>query len=355
MENTSAVENPSALTGVASGAAILNSGVFGQTSSTNGTGVQGLSLGLGGFPVGVGGQAQGTNGTGVFGLASATSGVPVGVWGQAYSAAGIGMYGLASATSGVPVGVYGETFSSRGYGLYTPDRLFVGDVAFFEGNLSMVTPARIFADLGSSNLPSISFNSTPDVGFFTPATNVLAIAGLGVERLRIDANGNLGLGRVPATNLLEVAGEASKATAGGWFANSDARIKTEVRALTNALQTIERVRPVSFRYSQAYRETHSCIEDKQYYNVIAQEFAKVFPEAVKESGETWDGKPILQVDTHPAVMCSIAAIHELHQLVKAKDAEMEKLKQQNAALEGRLARLEKLVTSLAENQPGGEH
>jgi len=39
--------------------------------------------------------------------------------------------------------------------------------------------------------------------------------------------------------------------------------------------------------------------------------------------------------------------------VKAKDAEMEKLKQQNAALEGRLARLEKLVTSLAENQPEG--
>jgi len=35
-------------------------------------------------------------------------------------------------------------------------------------------------------------------------------------------------------------------------------------------------------------------------------------------------KPILQVDTHAATIYSVAAIQELHQLVKAKDAALAK-------------------------------
>src|SRR5262249_12387301 len=87
------------------------------------------------------------------------------------------------------------------------------------------------------------------------------------------------------------------------------------------------------------------IEDHKYYNVIAQEFAEVFPEAVKSSGEKLQGKPILQVDTQPAVICAIAAIQELHGMVKSREAEVAELKAQNAALEKRLTDLEKLVRS----------
>jgi len=227
-----------------------------------------------------------------------------------------------------------------GYGFYTPSSLFVGQFAYFGGNVELLYPARLFVDQGSTNFPGLAFLESPDVGLYSPATNVFGIATAGAERLRIDGSGNLGLGRVPAANMLEIAGNASKATAGSWLANSDARIKTQVRSLTNALQTVEQVRPVSFRYADAYRQSHPGIEAKTYYNVIAQEFAKVFPDSVKDSGEKLDGKPILQVDTYPATMYSIAAIQELHQLLKAKDAEVEELKRHEAALEKRLEQLE---------------
>jgi uncharacterized small protein (DUF1192 family) len=149
-------------------------------------------------------------------------------------------------------------------------------------------------------------------------------------------------------NLFEIAGEASKATAGSWLANSDARIKTDVRSLQGALDTIEQVRPVSFRYTEEYRRSHPEIENKTYYNVIAQEFAEVFPGSVKSSGEMLDGKPVLQVDTYPATIHSIAAIQELDQRVKTQQAELTRLKAQNAELEKRLAAFEKLAETLVQ-------
>src|SRR5882672_6137333 len=83
-------------------------------------------------------------------------------------------------------------------------------------------------------------------------------------------SGRVGIGRNPATNRLEVAGEASKATAGNWLANSDARIKTDVQTVTGALDKISRVRLVQFRYIDDYRAAHPGIADREYLNVVAQ-------------------------------------------------------------------------------------
>ena len=47
-----------------------------------------------------------------------------------------------------------------------------------------------------------------------------------------------------------------------------------LRPLTNALDVINRVRPVSFRYTEEYRQQHPTIRDQEYYNVVAQEFAE---------------------------------------------------------------------------------
>jgi len=64
-----------------------------------------------------------------------------------------------------------------------------------------------------------------------------------------------------------------------------------------------------------------------YPNVIAQEFAKIFPNDVKGSGETLpDGSEILQVDTYPLTIYSAAAVQELHrenQLLRGKIAGLE--------------------------------
>ena len=170
--------------------------------------------------------------------------------------------------------------------------------------------------------------------------------GLTAASLTINAGlqmfgGSAGLGRVALVNTLEVAGDASKDIAGSWAANSDRRIKTDVETITNALETLDNVRLVSFRYTDEYRAGHPSIEDRRYMNVLAQEFQKIFPDNVKGSGEKLaNGGEILQVDTYPLTIYSAAAVQELHQQMKERDARI-------ANLEKTVAELKKLLSLLA--------
>jgi len=137
---------------------------------------------------------------------------------------------------------------------------------------------------------------------------------------------NVGIARTPVTNRLEVNGNASKSTSGSWLSNSDAAIKTNVEAIPSALKTLDRVRPVRFRYTPEYLASHPDIKDEIYYNVIAQEFAEVFPDAVKGSGELVPSgeREVLQVDVHPALMTTIAAVQELNAKLEAENAALRK-------------------------------
>lgn len=150
--------------------------------------------------------------------------------------------------------------------------------------------------------------------------------------------GKLGIKRVPAVHALEVEGEASKSTAGNWLANSDRRIKREIQPVTGALEKLDRVRLVDFRYTEEYCAAHPEIQDKRYLNVIAQEFAKVFPDHVQSSREKLpNGADILQVDTYPLTIYSAAAVQELHRQWRTEN---DALKRQLAEQEERLKRLE---------------
>src|SRR5205085_1285598 len=81
------------------------------------------------------------------------------------------------------------------------------------------------------------------------------------------------------------------------------RIKMEIATIPEALATLSRVRPVTFRYTEEYRQAHPSIRDERYFNVIAQEFREVFPDAVHGGGDRMpDGSEILQVDTYPALI-----------------------------------------------------
>jgi len=152
----------------------------------------------------------------------------------------------------------------------------------------------------------------------------------------------LGIGRTPATNRFELEGDASKTLAGGWLANSDARIKKDIEPVCAARAVLEKVRPISFRYTEEYRKAHPSVADHRYLNVVAQEFREVFPDYVKASGEAMpDGSEILQVDTYPLIIYSAAAIRELNEELKAKDRELGDLQKRVAALEDILLNLSK--------------
>jgi hypothetical protein len=359
VQNNSMVPYSAALTGVAPATnSTFSYGVYGETASIDGDAVRGYATGTGGTSAGIYGESLSPKGTGVYGVGSATGSttnvVPVGVYGASFGSFGFGLYGFCYATSGVPVAVYGEVSGPAGWGFYTPNRIFVGSNAVISSisagainvssNMTLATGSKLRIDPGTAGSPGLAFISSTAAGMFSPGSNIVSFATAGTERVRIAADGKVGIGRVSAVNKLEVEGDASKTSAGGWNANSDARIKTAIEELDHPLNTIEQIHPVSFRYTEEYRAEHPSLQNHRYYNVLAQEFAKVFPEAVKESGELLDGKPILQVDVYPATIYSIAAIQELHGLVKTKDTELSKLKEQNAALEKRLEALEKLVS-----------
>ncbi len=157
----------------------------------------------------------------------------------------------------------------------------------------------------------------------------------------VNKNGNTGISRLPATNKLEVEGNASKTTAGDWLANSDRRIKTDILDIDNSIDLLMKLRPVKFRYTPEYIKLHPFIENKYYYNFIAQEFQQVFPESVKGSGELLNGtnEEILQIDTYNSQIITIKAVQEL---VK----ENEKLNKKIDELQNELVKIKQLLQNI---------
>ncbi len=166
--------------------------------------------------------------------------------------------------------------------------------------------------------------------------------------------GNVGIGRQPATNTLEINGNASKSAAGSWLANSDRRIKKNIETVKGALDVLDKVRLVSFEYTDDYRETHTGVRPQRYLNVIAQEFAKVFPNHVQSSGERLpDGSEILQVDAYPLTIYAAAAVQELSAKMKTKDQTIANLTAENQDILARLKRMEAMMARLVDTKLGG--
>lgn len=164
-------------------------------------------------------------------------------------------------------------------------------------------------------------------------------------------HGRVGIGRTPSVNQLEVEGQASKSIAGNWSSNSDRRIKMDILPVRHALKKIQQVRLVSFSYTNEYRSKHPGIIDQRYLNVIAQEFAEVFPDHVRPSGEFLaDGSEILQVDTYPLTIYTAAAVQELNQQVTKQNSELAVLKAQLAEMKMQIEKLGKLARQIPKEQ-----
>lgn len=161
-----------------------------------------------------------------------------------------------------------------------------------------------------------------------------------------ESGGRLGIGRVPGLQALEVAG--SIAYTGDLIDISDRRAKEEILALTNALETLRAVNPVSYHFQDWYLTAHPEAGDFTHFGVIADEFAQIFPDSVNPIGVTApDGTPLLGVDTSPLLPYSVAAILELdtrnRELESTVNAQAEELN----ALRARLERIERLLEQAA--------
>jgi len=179
----------------------------------------------------------------------------------------------------------------------------------------------------------------------TDSTDALIFGNFENDVLQV--NYSLGVGRYPEENEFEVEGDASKATAGSWFANSDRRIKTDISEIDNAYEILLKLHPVKFRYSDEWMKLNPSIKNKYYYNFIAQEYQQVFPESVKGSGEYLenDTQEVLQIDSYNAEIVTIKAVQELivdnknqQKIIEKQQAEIDHLKAELADIKAILKR-----------------
>ena len=122
---------------------------------------------------------------------------------------------------------------------------------------------------------------------------------------------------------------------------SDARVKTEIVPVTNALDSILKLKPVAYRYNGDFLKNHRNIQDKTYYSFLAQEYRNVFPDDVVGKGEYLDGirdkeHEILGLYPASANIVAIKAIQEQQALIKAQQRQLDAMKKEIEALKARI-------------------
>jgi hypothetical protein len=114
-------------------------------------------------------------------------------------------------------------------------------------NVGQLYPLHgVFAPVSYGSSHGYSFNGDPDTGMYRPTTNQLSFHSGGVERMRLDASGKVGIGVIPDRAVLQIAGgktsieaissylQSSGAGRYGWFApifNADFTLDTEWRPI----------------------------------------------------------------------------------------------------------------------------
>jgi hypothetical protein len=124
---------------------------------------------------------------------------------------------------------------------------------------------------------------------------------------------------------------------------SDERVKTDIVPVTHALDTILKLKPVAYRYNEAFLKNHSDFQDKTYYSFLAQEYRQVFPGDVMGRGEFLDGvqdkeHEILGLNPASANIVAIKAIQEQQALIKAQQKQLNEMKNEIQALKKKLGK-----------------
>ena len=133
---------------------------------------------------------------------------------------------------------------------------------------------------GGSGVLNAAFKKSFVVG--TKNNSPLVLNTNDTERMRIDANGNVGIGTDDCDGYkLKVNGEihATSGTANSWTSTSDRRWKKKVHTLDNSLDKIATLRGVSYLW-RVDDFPNKNFSDGTQLGVIAQEIEAVFPELV---------------------------------------------------------------------------
>lgn len=179
------------------------------------------------------------------------------------------------------------------------------------------TGATLTAAVGSAAAPGFTFITDPDTGFFYAMANTIAATTSGLERLRIDANGNIGIGTTAPSYTLHVNGTAGLSTGSTWQVVSDLRLKDIQSKYEYGLKEILKLNTV--RYSYKKNNPLSLPSDKEIIGFVAQQVQEVIPEAVRERSDGY-----LELNVDPIHWAAINAIQDLNTSIGSKTAQLEK-------------------------------
>lgn len=173
------------------------------------------------------------------------------------------------------------------------------------------------ASNGTAAAPAFTWTSDGNMGMYRITTDVLGFTTAGAERMRVAANGNVGIGTTNPTYKFHVVGRVKS---DGINETSDARLKKDVTTIDNALQKVMQLRGVTYNWkTEEYPEKN--FDNSLQYGLIAQELEKVIPELVDTDDDGWKS-----IEYSHLVPVLIEALKEQNKLIGDLETELSELK-----------------------------
>jgi hypothetical protein len=124
-------------------------------------------------------------------------------------------------------------------------------------------------------------------------------------------------GLLTANNGLNVNGNIQATGEVTAYTTSDKRLKKNIKTIDNALDIINKIRPVSFNWNDKAKELNSSKTDTIEFGMIAQELEKILPNTVKNM---YDGKykGINYIQIIPYLIAAIQELTEEINILKNK-------------------------------------
>jgi len=145
-------------------------------------------------------------------------------------------------------------------------------------------------------------------------------------------SGLVGIGTNTPDNYLTVNGSADKPGGGSWGTFSDGRLKNVRGSFDSGLKQVLQLHPIRYQYKE--RNALGIHDSEEHIGVVAQDVARVLPEAVSA-----DGQGYLLVNNDPILWSMLNAIKEQQTLITRQQ---EQLQVQRAEI-GQLASQVKLM------------
>ena len=229
---------------------------------------------------------------------------------------------------------------------YSAIRLFgsrsTTDTAYIQAGTSAADTGAKLAisrfDSDTNNISEFSIRSDKTTMYGNVALNDMYLSNDGDdEGIRVTNDGKVGINVASPTHELQLSSNsAAKPVSSVWTVVSDSRVKQDINTITGALDKIDGLRPVKFRYTDDYADCHHSGDidsSTYYYNFLAQEVEAELPEAVITTDvdvcdmmtEEILVENIKTLDSHMINVYLVAAVKELKAELDAAKARITEL------------------------------